>query len=149
MVTPSKVSSAARPVLAILINHHNSVTYDFLTALALNSSLLPNSSLTTFDLESSIKPEFHTSKMITGLAHVNLLVPPGTFDQAEAFYAGTLGMTRVAVPAMQKDTLAWYSILFYSLDPSSYFSLHLFSRSSSTVHPRISGHIEAKMQSAE
>jgi hypothetical protein len=62
MVTPSKVSSAARPVLAILINHHNSVTYDFLTALALNSSLLPNSSLTTFDLESSIKPEFHLLK---------------------------------------------------------------------------------------
>ncbi|KAN0096614.1 hypothetical protein V8E51_015419 [Hyaloscypha variabilis] len=48
--------------------------------------------------------------MIAGLAHVNLLVPPGTFDQAEAFYAGTLGMTRVAVPAMQKDTLAWFDI---------------------------------------
>ena len=74
--------------------------------------------------------------MIAGLAHVNLLVPPGTFDQAEAFYAGTLGLTRVAVPVMQKDTLAWYSILSYFLHPSSYFSLYLFSQSSSTVHPR-------------
>ncbi|KAH8660938.1 hypothetical protein BGZ60DRAFT_414307 [Tricladium varicosporioides] len=48
--------------------------------------------------------------MITGIAHVNLLVPPGTLDQAEAFYAGTLGMTPVAVPVLQKDTLAWFDI---------------------------------------
>ena len=61
--------------------------------------------------------------MIAGLAHVNLLVPPGTFDQAEAFYAGTLGMKRVAVPVMQKNTLAWYWILSYSFNLSSYFSL--------------------------
>lgn len=45
--------------------------------------------------------------MITGIAHVNLTVPAGTFSQAEAFYAGTLGMKRVPVPVLQRDTLAW------------------------------------------
>lgn len=48
---------------------------------------------------------------ITGIAHVNILVPPGTLDQAHAFYADTLGFTRSPVPALQKDTLAWY-VLF-------------------------------------
>jgi hypothetical protein len=47
-------------------------------------------------------------KMITGIAHVNLTVPTGTLSQAEAFYAGTLGFTRVPVPVLQKDQLAWY-----------------------------------------
>ena len=46
--------------------------------------------------------------MITGIAHVNLTVPEGTLEQADAFYGQTLGMHRVAVPAMQKGTLAWY-----------------------------------------
>lgn len=46
--------------------------------------------------------------MLSGIAHVNLTVPPGTLDQAADFYSTTLGMTRVAVPALQKDTLAWY-----------------------------------------
>jgi catechol 2,3-dioxygenase-like lactoylglutathione lyase family enzyme len=68
------------------------------------------------------------SKLIAGLAHINLLVPPGTFDQAEAFYAGTLGMTRVPVPVMQKDTLAWYSIPSYSFYP--------FTRTPFIVHPQ-------------
>lgn len=45
--------------------------------------------------------------MLTGISHVNLTVPAGTFDQAEEFYARTLGMTRVPVPIMQKDILAW------------------------------------------
>jgi len=45
--------------------------------------------------------------MITGIAHVNLTVPPGTLDQAEAFYGKTLGMHRVPVPVHQKDVLAW------------------------------------------
>ena len=48
--------------------------------------------------------------MLTGLAHVNMLVPQGTLDHAEAFYSGTLGMTRVPVPALQRDTLAWFDI---------------------------------------
>jgi catechol 2,3-dioxygenase-like lactoylglutathione lyase family enzyme len=46
--------------------------------------------------------------MLTGIAHVNLTVPPDTLDQAEAFYSKTLGMQRVPVPALQKDRLAWY-----------------------------------------
>ena len=46
--------------------------------------------------------------MITGIAHVNLLVPPGTLDKAEQFYGKTLGFQRVPVPVLQKDTLAWY-----------------------------------------
>jgi len=45
--------------------------------------------------------------MITGIAHVNLTVPPGTLDEAEAFYSKTLGFHRVPVPVLQRDTLAW------------------------------------------
>jgi len=44
---------------------------------------------------------------ITGIAHVNLLVPKGTLDQARAFYGTTLGFDVVPVPALQKETLAW------------------------------------------
>jgi catechol 2,3-dioxygenase-like lactoylglutathione lyase family enzyme len=49
--------------------------------------------------------------MITGIAHVNLLVPEGTLDHAESFYGNTLGFTRVPVPVLQKGTLAWYVFL--------------------------------------
>jgi 4-hydroxyphenylpyruvate dioxygenase-like putative hemolysin len=45
--------------------------------------------------------------MITGIAHVNLLVPAGTLDQAEEFYSGVLGFTRIPVPQLQRGTLAW------------------------------------------
>ncbi|KAF2099029.1 glyoxalase family protein [Rhizodiscina lignyota] len=48
--------------------------------------------------------------MITGIAHVNLTVPPGTLDQANEFYANTLGFHRVPVPHLQRDTLAWFDI---------------------------------------
>jgi catechol 2,3-dioxygenase-like lactoylglutathione lyase family enzyme len=51
--------------------------------------------------------------MITGIAHVNLTVPPGTLEQAAEFYGNTLGFTRVAVPALQKDSLAWYLMLHF------------------------------------
>lgn len=47
---------------------------------------------------------------ITGIAHVNLLVPPGTLDQAEAFYSTTLGFTRIPVPELQRGMLAWFDI---------------------------------------
>lgn len=50
---------------------------------------------------------FITITMISGLAHVNLLVPAGTLDKAEAFYGGTLGLTPRAVPKLQAGTLAW------------------------------------------
>lgn len=45
--------------------------------------------------------------MLTGIAHVNLTVPAGTLDEAEAFYSNTLGMGRVPVPELQRDRLAW------------------------------------------
>ncbi|KAL2826433.1 hypothetical protein BDW59DRAFT_160953 [Aspergillus cavernicola] len=48
--------------------------------------------------------------MITGLAHINLLVPEGTLDQAEAFYGETLALTSAPVPQLQKGTLLWFDI---------------------------------------
>ncbi|KKK19028.1 hypothetical protein P175DRAFT_0459710 [Aspergillus ochraceoroseus IBT 24754] len=48
--------------------------------------------------------------MITGLAHINLLVPPGTLDQADDFYSQTLGLTSAPVPQSQKGTLLWFDI---------------------------------------
>ncbi|KAF2420580.1 hypothetical protein EJ08DRAFT_690389 [Tothia fuscella] len=48
--------------------------------------------------------------MITGIAHINLLVSRGTLDLAEAFYGDTLGLTRVPVPSMQKGSIAWFDI---------------------------------------
>lgn len=45
--------------------------------------------------------------MITGLAHINLLVPPGTLDQAYIFYGETLGLTATPVPEAQIGTIAW------------------------------------------
>ncbi|KAL9532867.1 hypothetical protein SMMN14_03638 [Sphaerulina musiva] len=48
--------------------------------------------------------------MISGLAHVNLLVPAGTLEIAEKFYSGTLGLIPRAVPELQKGTLAWFDI---------------------------------------
>ena len=52
--------------------------------------------------------------MITGLAHINLLVPPGTLEEANLFYTGTLGLTAVPVPPLQKETTAWYIPPFFS-----------------------------------
>ncbi|KAM0716154.1 hypothetical protein Q7P37_008668 [Cladosporium fusiforme] len=48
--------------------------------------------------------------MITGLAHINLLVPPGTLPLAHTFYSETLGLTPRAVPAHRKHDLAWFDI---------------------------------------
>ena len=46
--------------------------------------------------------------MISGIAHVNILVPPGSLDKAVSFYSGTLGLSSRPVPELQKGTLAWY-----------------------------------------
>lgn len=46
-------------------------------------------------------------KMITGISHINLIVPVGTLDQANEFYGDTLGLKPVPVPHLQKGTLAW------------------------------------------
>jgi hypothetical protein len=48
--------------------------------------------------------------MITGLAHINLLVPPGTLPLATAFYSKTLGLTPRPVPAHRVHDLAWFEI---------------------------------------
>ncbi|KAJ4369567.1 hypothetical protein N0V83_005329 [Neocucurbitaria cava] len=48
--------------------------------------------------------------MITGLHHINLVVPPQTLHLATEFYSTTLGLTPRAVPQLQRDTLAWFDI---------------------------------------
>ncbi|KAK5659181.1 hypothetical protein OQA88_1271 [Cercophora sp. LCS_1] len=48
--------------------------------------------------------------MITGLHHVNILVPPGTLPAANIFYGTTLGLSPRAVPQLQADSLAWFDI---------------------------------------
>ncbi len=48
--------------------------------------------------------------MITGLAHVNLVVPQDTLAAAHAFYGDTLGLVSVPVPALQRGRLAWFNI---------------------------------------
>jgi catechol-2,3-dioxygenase len=45
--------------------------------------------------------------MISGIAHVNLTVTPGTLAQAEEFYVKTLGLTSAPVPALQIGTICW------------------------------------------
>ncbi|KAK1038713.1 hypothetical protein LTR33_016065, partial [Friedmanniomyces endolithicus] len=48
--------------------------------------------------------------MISGIAHVNMLVPHGTLELANDFYGTTLGLKARPVPAHQKNGLAWFDI---------------------------------------
>ncbi len=48
--------------------------------------------------------------MITGVAHINLVVPGGTLDSARAFYGKTLGLAETPVPVLQRETLAWFNV---------------------------------------
>ena len=48
--------------------------------------------------------------MITGLHHINLVVPPATLPLAHEFYCKTLGLTPRPVPQLQRETLAWFDI---------------------------------------
>ncbi|KAK1783374.1 hypothetical protein QBC45DRAFT_129202 [Copromyces sp. CBS 386.78] len=48
--------------------------------------------------------------MISGLHHVNILVPPSTLSLANLFYGTTLGLTSRPVPHLQAGTLAWFDI---------------------------------------
>ncbi|KAF2769116.1 hypothetical protein EJ03DRAFT_107066 [Teratosphaeria nubilosa] len=48
--------------------------------------------------------------MITGIAHINLLVPVGTLAQAEEFYGKTLGLCSRPMPQMQRNSLRWFDI---------------------------------------
>lgn len=45
--------------------------------------------------------------MITGIAHVNLTVKPGTLEQAEEFYGTTLTLSSAPVPELQFGTILW------------------------------------------
>ena len=51
-----------------------------------------------------------SNPLITSIAHINLIIPHGTLDQAKDFYGNTLGLTPRAVPERQKTTLAWFDI---------------------------------------
>jgi hypothetical protein len=53
---------------------------------------------------------FHRAAMITGLHHINLVVPPSTLHLATEFYSTTLGLTPRPVPHLQRSTLAWFDI---------------------------------------
>ena len=48
--------------------------------------------------------------MITGIHHINLVVPASSFPAATAFYGTTLGLTPRAVPHLQRDTLLWFDV---------------------------------------
>lgn len=77
--------------------------------------------------------------MITGLHHINLVVPPATLPAAHAFYGTTLGLTPRPVPARQRDTLAWFDLgasgqqVHIALGPPAAASAS--SLSSSSHHP--------------
>jgi catechol 2,3-dioxygenase-like lactoylglutathione lyase family enzyme len=48
--------------------------------------------------------------MITGIHHINLVVPASSFPAATAFYGTTLGLTAVPVPQLQRDSLLWFDV---------------------------------------
>ena len=48
--------------------------------------------------------------MIAGLAHVNLIIPDGSLEQATEFYGNTLGLTPRKVPEGQRHRVAWFDI---------------------------------------
>lgn len=48
--------------------------------------------------------------MITGIHHINLVVPAGKLHLATEFYGTTLGLTPRPVPQLQRETLAWFDI---------------------------------------
>ena len=47
---------------------------------------------------------------ISGLAHVNLVVPEGSLDLANEFYGEILGLKPRPVPELQRGQLAWFDI---------------------------------------
>jgi catechol 2,3-dioxygenase-like lactoylglutathione lyase family enzyme len=48
--------------------------------------------------------------MITGIHHVNLVIPPDTLELAHEFYGDTLGLTSRPVPHLQRGRLAWFDM---------------------------------------
>lgn len=61
---------------------------------------------------STTKPTHLTPSpnMITGIHHINLVVPASTLHLANEFYSQTLGLTPRPVPHLQRETLAWFDI---------------------------------------
>ncbi len=48
----------------------------------------------------------HGEELITGLAHVNLIIPRGTLDTAKEFYGETLGLrSRPVVRSLESEGL--------------------------------------------
>lgn len=45
--------------------------------------------------------------LISGIAHVNLIVPVGSLSAAHAFYGSTLGLHSIPVPKSMEGKLAW------------------------------------------
>jgi len=81
--------------------------------------------------------------MIIGIAHVNLTVPSGTLEYAAEFYGTTLGLTRVAVPVLQKHELAWFDITLKGQQ------IHISSSSPLPNEPTASRHPCFKLESKE
>jgi len=54
--------------------------------------------------------EAHPRALISGIAHINLIVPAGGLSAAQEFYSGTLGLTSVPVPKASVGKLAWFDI---------------------------------------
>lgn len=74
-----------------------------------------NTSTSSFEhfsdtFEAPTKQDTDAEPFITGLHHVNLLVPPQTLPLAYSFYAGLLGLRPAQVPASCKSYLAWFDI---------------------------------------
>jgi hypothetical protein len=55
--------------------------------------------------------EVQPRALISGIAHVNLIVTAGGLSAAQEFYGGTLGLTSVPVPKTSVGKLAWWVLL--------------------------------------
>ena len=51
-----------------------------------------------------------SEEFISGLHHVNLLVPPNSLPLANSFYSGVLGFSTTPVPNSSKTHLAWFNV---------------------------------------
>jgi hypothetical protein len=51
--------------------------------------------------------ESQPAGLISGIAHINLIIPTGGLSAAHEFYGTTIGLTSVAVPKSMEGKLAW------------------------------------------
>jgi len=51
-----------------------------------------------------------SDRLISGIAHVNLIVPADGLPAAHAFYGTVLGLTSIPVPKSMQGRLAWFDI---------------------------------------